>query len=158
MTLANQAMLALALALDELPGVACWAAAFPGERDSQVIPLKHFPERAVRIAGRFELTSGGGTPLAGALLRAGLELIARAEPRRLLIVATDGQPDHIDLTRSILSRCRASGLEVLGLGIGQSLAEMEDLFGRRDAVAIQTIQQLAPMLFTLLEQRLTPPA
>lgn len=158
MPLANQAMLALALALDELPGVACWAAAFPGQQDGQVIPLKHFPERAVRIAGRFELTSGGGTPLAGALLRAGLELIARAEPRRLLIVATDGQPDHLDLTRSILSRCRASGLEVLGLGIGQSLAEMEDLFGRRDAVAIQTIHQLAPMLFTLLEQRLTQPA
>ena len=157
MTLANQAMLALALALDELPGVACWAAAFPGQRESRVIPLKHFQERAVRIAGRFELNSGGGTPLAGALLRAGLELIARAEPRRLLIVATDGQPDHIDLTRSILSRCRASGLEVLGLGIGQSLAEMEDLFGRRDAVAIQTIHQLAPMLFTLLEQRLIQP-
>ncbi|MCC8999772.1 MAG: hypothetical protein LM522_09775 [Candidatus Contendobacter sp.] len=157
MPLANQAMLALALALDELPGVACWVAAFPGQQESQVIPLKHFQERAVRIAGRFELNSGGGTPLAGALLRAGLELIARAEPRRLLIVATDGQPDHIDLTRSILSRCRASGLEVLGLGIGQTRDEMEDLFGRRDAVAIQTIHQLAPMLFTLLEQRLTPP-
>jgi cobaltochelatase CobT len=158
MPLANQAMLALALALDELPGVACWAAAFPGQRESQVIPLKHFQERAFRIAGRFELNSGGGTPLAGALLRAGLELIARAEPRRLLIVATDGQPDHVDLTRSILARCRASGVEVLGLGIGQTRDEMEDLFGRRDAVAIQTIQQLAPMLFTLLEQRLTQTA
>ena len=155
MTLVNQAMLALALALDDLPGVACWAAAFPGGQEHQVIPLKHFQERAFRIAGRFAVSSHGGTPLAGALLRAGWELIGRSEPRRLLIVATDGQPDQLDLARSILARCRASGLEVLGLGIGQALEEVEDLFGRRDAVAIQTLQELAPMLFTLLEQRLT---
>lgn len=155
MALANQAVLALALALDYLPGVACWAAAFPGRRDQRVIPLKQFQERASCIAGRFEVRAHGGTPLAGALLRAGLELIGRSEPRRLLIVATDGQPEEIDLVCSILARCRASGLEVLGLGIGQALDDVENLFGRRDAVAIQTIQELAPTLFTLLEQRLT---
>ena len=158
MTLVNQAMLALVLALDDLPGVACWAAAFPGGQEHQVIPLKQFQERASCIAGRFEVRAHGGTPLAGALLRAGWELIGRSEPRRLLIVATDGQPEEIDLVRSILARCRASGLEVLGLGIGQALEEVEDLFGRRDAVAIQTLQELAPMLFTLLEQRLTQAA
>ncbi|MBK8534583.1 MAG: hypothetical protein IPL59_05350 [Candidatus Competibacteraceae bacterium] len=124
MALANQAMLALALALDALPGVACWAAAFPGGGKHRIIPLKHFQERAFRIAGRFAVDSFGGTPLAGALLRAGWELIGRSEPRRLLIVATDGQPDQRDLTRSILARCRAGGLEVLGLGIGQSLDEL----------------------------------
>lgn len=155
MALANQAVLALALALDYLPGVACWAAAFPGRRDQRVIPLKQFQERASCIAGRLEVRAHGGTPLAGALLRAGLELIGRSEPRRLLIVATDGQPEEIDLVCSILARCRASGLEVLGLGIGQALDDVENLFGRRDAVAIQTIQELAPTLFTLLEQRLT---
>ena len=40
----------------------------------------------------------------------------------------------------------------------RSLDEMEDLFGRHDAVTIRTLQELAPMLFTLLERRLTQAA
>jgi nitric oxide reductase activation protein len=154
--LAGQAVLATALALEDLDGVSCWAAAFPGVYHHQIVPLKGFAERTRRVAGRFGLAAGGGTPLASALWRAGFELIRRPEPRRLLIVATDGQPNDVDAAHDILGRCRTSGIEVIGLGIGQSLTEVRAVFGDRDATAIEAITALAPALFALLEQRLAP--
>ena len=155
MDLAGQAVLATALALEELTGVTCWVAAFPGAAADRVVPLVGFAERARRVAGRFDLAAAGGTPLATALWRAGYELSQRPEPRRLLVVATDGEPDDVESARRIVGRCRAGGIEVIGLGIGQSLAEVREVFGDRDATAIAAIAELAPALFALLERRLT---
>lgn len=155
MALASQAVLATALALNELSGVACWVAAFPGAASNQVVPLLEFTERACRVAGRFDLGAAGGTPLANALWRAGYELSQRPEPRRLLVVATDGEPDHVEAAQQIIRRCRAGGIEVIGLGIGQQLAEVQTVFGDRDATAITALAELAPALFALLERRLT---
>lgn len=152
--LASRAVLATALALEEIGGVAVWAAAFPGSRSDRVIPLKGFDERASRVAGRFRIHADGGTPLDNALWRAGFELCLRPEPRRLLIVATDGQPDDAGACRQVIARCRAGGIEVLGLGIGLSLAHVQHVFGAREATAIRAIHELAPALFRVLEQRL----
>ena len=113
-----------------------------------------FAERARRVAGRFDLAAAGGTPLATALWRAGYELSQRPEPRRLLVVATDGEPDDVESARRIVGRCRAGGIEVIGLGIGQRLAEVRAVFGARDATAIIALTELAPALFALLERRL----
>ena len=156
--LAGQAVLATTLALEAIPGVACWAAAFPGRDEDRVIPLKAFTERAGRVAGRFAVGADGGTPLAEALWRAGYALASRPEPRRLLIVATDGRPNDVASARDIIARCRASGIEVMGLGIGQNLVEVQAVFGVQDAVAIARIDALAPALFQVLERRLTPAA
>ena len=156
--LAGQAVLAATLALEAIPGVACWAAAFPGRDEDRVIPLKAFTERAGRVAGRFAVGADGGTPLAEALWRAGYALASRPEPRRLLIVATDGRPNDVASARDIIARCRASGIEVMGLGIGQNLVEVQAVFGVQDAVAIARIDALAPALFQVLERRLTPAA
>ncbi len=155
MELAGQAVLATALAVEDIDGVSCWAAAFPGRHPDGILPLKGFAERARRVAGRFDLAAGGGTPLASALWRAGFELSRRSEPRRLLVVATDGQPNDVGAAHDILGRCRASGIEVIGLGIGQSLTEVRAVFGDRDATAIAAMTELAPALFALLERRLT---
>ncbi|MEZ5602226.1 MAG: hypothetical protein R3F36_15420 [Candidatus Competibacteraceae bacterium] len=44
--LAGQAVLSILLALDTLPGVASWAAAFPGSAEDRILPLQGFEERA----------------------------------------------------------------------------------------------------------------
>ncbi len=156
LALASQAVLATALALNELSGVACWVAAFPGAASDRVVPLVGFAERARRVAGRFDLGAVGGTPLANALWRAGYELSQRPEPRRLLVVATDGEPDDVGAAQQIIGRCRAGGIEVIGLGLGQHLVAVQAVFGARDATAITALAELAPALFALLERRLTP--
>ncbi|PJI37334.1 MAG: VWA domain-containing protein, partial [Rhizobium sp.] len=95
-----------------------------------------------------------GTPLANALWRTGHELLQRPEPRRLVVVATDGEPDDLSGVDNILVRCRASGIEIVGLGIGQSLDHVQAVFGVRHAVSIATIEALAPALFAVLERQL----
>lgn len=155
LSLAGQAVLSILLALDTLPGVVSWAAAFPGSEDDRIVPLKGFEERTTRIAGRLTgLWSSGSTPLANALWRTGHELLLRPEPRRVVVVATDGEPDDLDGVDDILARCRASGIGVVGLGIGQSLDRVQAVFGVRHAVAIATLEALAPALFAVLERQL----
>ena len=155
LSLAGQAVLSLLLALDTLPGVASWAAAFPGSADDRIVPLKGFEEHTTRIAGRLTgLWSSGSTPLANALWRTGHELLQRPEPRRVVVVATDGEPDDLDGVNDILARCRASGIDVIGLGIGQSLDRVQAVFGVRHAAAIATLEALAPALFAVLERQL----
>ena len=158
MALACQAVLATALALDTLPGVVSRVVAFPGSRADRVIPLKDFSERAHRVAGRFCLRAGGGTPLAPALWRVADDLLQQPEPRRLAIVVTDGAPDSVYAVLDLIARCRASGIEVTGLGIATEPALIATLFGPRDGAVIARIEALAPALFRVLEQRLAPAA
>ncbi|MCB1726497.1 MAG: hypothetical protein KDI22_03620, partial [Gammaproteobacteria bacterium] len=152
--LANQAVLATLLALEEIEGVSSWAAAFPSTKPNKIVPLKSFEERARRVAGRFQIGAHGGTPLASALWRAAWELCQREEPRRLLIVATDALPQNVPACLDLIERARASQIEVLGLGIGMTLEAVSQVFGSRDAVAIKSIHELAPALFKVLERPL----
>jgi len=152
--LACQAVLATALALDTLPGVVSRVVAFPGSRDDRVIPLKDFAERAHRVAGRFGLGASGGTPLAPALWRVADDLLQRPETRRLAIVVTDGAPNNGHAVQDLIARCRAGGIEVIGLGIATEPDLIAGLFGLREGRVIQHIEALAPALFRLLEQRL----
>ncbi len=154
MMIASRAVLALALALDELAGVACHVAAFPGEREG-LMPLKEINERARHVAGRFELKASGATPLAAALWRVAFDLTLRPVARRCVVVITDGQPDDSVAARDIIARCRQSGIEVVGLGIGLSLSQLQAVFGAAEAQAINHIHDVAPALFDLLAQRLT---
>lgn len=153
LVLASQAVLALALALDGIAGVRCQALAFPGQGDT-VIPLKDWAERAQAVAGRFALSAHGGTPLAPALWRLAFEMTQRPAARRLVIVITDGEPDHCASVLDILTRCRASGIAVLGIGVGLTLEAVQRVFGPAHAIAIQQVEALAPRLFGLLEQHL----
>lgn len=151
---ASLALLATALALEALPGVVCQVVAFPGRTEATVLLLKGFHERTQREAGRFQVRAEGGTPLAQALWRLGDDLSRRPEPRKLLLVATDGHPSNPEATGQVIDRCRQSGIEVLGLGIGQTLAAVGAVFGATHAVAIAAVAELAPQLFALLERQL----
>jgi Mg-chelatase subunit ChlD len=153
MQVANQATLATALALQEIEGCTVAVGAFPGSRDDRVIPLLGFGEQARHVAGRFLIHADGGTPLTPALWWAGYSLLLQPEPRRLLLVITDGQPQNRETAQDAIARCRASGIEVMGLGINAQ-DTVERLFGPQEATNIITINQLAPRLFHLLEQRL----
>lgn len=154
MSVALDATLAIAVALAEIPGVRMAASAFPGSEETRILPLVRFDERPVQVAGRFYLSGQGGTPMLEALWRAGFELLAQPEPRKLCLVVTDGWPNDPKGVRAFIQRARTSGIEVLGLGIGEA-AQVGELFGRFDAVSIQGIEELAPALFRLLERRLT---
>jgi hypothetical protein len=149
--LALESALALALALQSIPGTSVGVTAFPGPRGRPDRVERLLPHGApVRSrAGAFSLAPRGGTPMAEALGYAATELLLRPEDRRLLLVLTDGMPDSFPAVRELLSRCRASDIEVVGVGIQ---TDVQDLFSV--AVEVADVADLRHRLFQVAERLL----
>lgn len=114
--IANEAALALALALEGIPGVSLGVSVFPGRKRTVAVVLQ--PRQCVRSqAAVFDQSPRGGTPLAEALWYAARQLLQEPHARKLLLVLTDGDPDDRPAVVDILQRCQRAGYEVLGIGI-----------------------------------------
>lgn len=151
--IAFQTTIALVRALRGIPGVAVGVGSFTTTKnicDSVVVPLLRFgqSERCLTTAP----PPWGNTPMAEAVIYTAGQLLMRREPRKMLVVITDGQPDDYIATQESIKRCRASGLEAYGVGIELDL--VEPLFGRANAVVIKQIGELPEKLFRLLAQKL----
>ena len=147
--IAREAVLATALALETIPGVQLETAAFPlGHKD--VLPLTGFGQRVPGTLPCYGLTADGGTPLAEALWWVAWQLLRRPEPRKLALIATDGKPNDWAAAQAIIERLTAAGIELVGIGIETDLVQM--LFPT--SVTIWRLEELAPALFTLLQERL----
>lgn len=144
--LAWDAALALAFALEGIPGVNPAVTAFPGYLGAgdSVFRIVDHGGRVRARAGCFGVGTDGGTPLAEGLWYAASRLLACREPRKLLLVLTDGLPNDREAAQDILARCRASGIEVVGIGLG---IEVDRVFER--ALTIQRIPDLKARLFEL---------
>lgn len=148
---ALDAALALALALDRMPGVSVAVTAFPGQAgDARTVTrlLQHGQRPAAR-AGAFGRSPRGNTPLAQGLWFAAADLLLRPEPRRLILTLTDGEPDDLALAGSVIAQCAQAGLELPALGIQHDVSA---LF--RHSRVIETVEDLKPALFGLAERLL----
>jgi cobaltochelatase CobT len=112
--------LALALALDGIPGVTVAATAFPGRAGTpdRVTRMVRHGQSPRACAGAFVQAPRGGTPMAQALWYAAADLLACREERRMLVVLTDGEPDDAAEVLRLLGLCRQAGIETVGVGIG----------------------------------------
>ncbi|MBK1620693.1 hypothetical protein CKO42_20115 [Lamprobacter modestohalophilus] len=149
--IALESALALALALDAIPGVSLAVSAFPSRlgRESGISTLMRHGDRARAKAGAFVQEARGGTPMHGALWFAAADLLARPEPRRVILVLTDGKPADREATRALLAQCTDAGLETLGIGIG---IDVSGLFA--SAIQVQDIAELKTQLFGAAERLL----
>ncbi|TVQ85884.1 MAG: VWA domain-containing protein [Chromatiaceae bacterium] len=122
--IALDAALAILLALQGVTGVSVAATAFPGLRTGNqgVVPLLRHGERVAAVVGRFFQSGRYFTPMTGALWFAGSDLLARPEPRKVIIVVTDGKPDDRIGTQKMICSATAGGLELIGIGIGAAAA------------------------------------
>jgi hypothetical protein len=146
MSVALQATFVTGEALELLPGVTCAVGAFPWGRD--LAELKRFGAKP--RAGFFNIGSSGGTPMAEALLWAGMILTHRPERRKIVIPMTDGSPDDIGKTRKAVERLRTCGIEVYGIGILDSSI----LNWLRESSVIKQIDELPAALIGLLKEAL----
>ncbi|MBF4302838.1 hypothetical protein EAY56_29555, partial [Vibrio anguillarum] len=86
---ANEAALALAMALEGIPGVVPAVSYFPGIHQEVYIAL--LPKQSVRHrAACFDQKPRGCTPMAPAMWFAANSLLAQKQKRKLMIVLTDG--------------------------------------------------------------------
>ncbi|WIF53894.1 VWA domain-containing protein [Proteus mirabilis] len=144
---ANEAALALAMALEGIPGVVPAVSYFPGIHQEVSIAL--LPKQSVRHrAARFDQKPRGCTPMAQAMWFAANSLLAQKQKRKLMIVLTDGDPDDWAATHDIVDRCRRSGFELLGIGI--QTRSVEKFFPR--SIVINDVKDLKRELFEVTQQ------
>lgn len=148
--LARKTVLALTDALAAIPGVSAAGAAFPGT-DNRVIPLTPFGSTAAASQKNYGIGADGGTPLAHALGWARAQMAVRREPRKILLVATDGAPSSPELVRTMLAKLEAEGIELMGLGIMDQGAAGK-FFPRHRTV--QQLRLLPAMVFEMFQEAL----
>lgn len=142
--MALEATLALALAFEGLSGVNPGITAFPGDQEGSVYRLLDHGQRIRQRAGAFSLLANGGTPMTEAIWFGAAALLRCREPRKVLMVMTDGQPDDVVSTLAILQRCRDSGIETVGIGLGIDVSHLFPI-----AITINGLQELRTQLFEL---------
>ncbi|TVO37297.1 VWA domain-containing protein [Vibrio cholerae] len=146
---ANEAALALAMALEGIPGVVPAVSYFPGIHQEVSIAL--LPKQSVRHrAACFDQKTRGCTPMAQAMWFAANSLLAQKQKRKLMIVLTDGDPDDWAATHDIVDRCRRSGFELLGIGI--QTRSVERFFPQ--SIVINDVKDLKRELFEVTQQLL----
>tara|TARA_R110001583_G_scaffold32_1_gene251 strand:+ start:19409 stop:21025 length:1617 start_codon:yes stop_codon:yes gene_type:complete len=140
--IANEAALALALALEGIAGVNCGAGFFPG-RQTHIDSALPIGQSVRSHAAYFDQSPRGTTPMAEALWYAASQLIYRQEERKIIMVITDGEPDHQADTQDIISLCERSGIELVGVGIQTD--SVERLF--KSSVTVLDLASLRSSLF-----------
>ncbi|OAI17857.1 nitric oxide reductase activation protein [Methylomonas koyamae] len=144
MPIALEATLALALAFEGIPGVNLGVTAFPGHHDDSVFRLIEHGQRVNARTGAFSLTATGSTPMTEAIWFGAASLLRCREPRKVLMVMTDGQPNDTLSTLELLQRCRDSGIETVGVGLGLDVSHLFPV-----AITINDLSELRAQLFKL---------
>ncbi len=144
MPIALVATLALALAFEGIPGVNPGVTAFPGHQDDSVFRLLEHGQRVNARTGAFSLAATGSTPMTEAIWFGAASLLCCREPRKVLMVMTDGQPNDTLSTLDILQRCRDSGIETVGIGLGLDVSHLFPI-----AITINDLSELRAQLFEL---------
>ncbi|MCQ8130042.1 VWA domain-containing protein [Methylomonas rivi] len=142
--IALEATLALALAFEGIPGVNPGVTAFPGHQDDSVFRLLEHGQRVNGRTGAFSLTASGSTPMTEAIWFGAASLLRCREPRKVLMVMTDGQPNESLSTLELLQRCRDSGIETVGVGLGLDVSHLFPI-----AITINDLSELRAQLFEL---------
>ncbi|NJS89695.1 VWA domain-containing protein [Edwardsiella tarda] len=149
--IARESALAIALALEAIPGVNPAVTFFGGNKSNPVFSAIKHGDTARSQAGRFLFQATGGTPMAEAIWYAAYELVKTKEARNMLIVVTDGEPQNIPACRSVINLCEHSGVEVIGIGV--ETGSVSGLFSKN--IVINDASSLQHSLFKLMERALT---
>ncbi len=147
-SIAKEAAIAIALALETIPGVNPAVTFFYGDSDAPVRSAMRHGERLK--ADRFHVQPSGCTPMAEALWYAAYELSRCKEERKLIVCITDGSPDCGPSTHKVLNLCKVSGVEAIGIGICDT--SVRNYFD--NAIVISKATELRTTLFTLMKDSL----
>ena len=147
---ARQACFAIAHALKAVPGINLGVTTFPAQSETySVVPIL---EHGRPFHSNFKFETTGSTPLTEALLWATQELCKQPEPRRILVVLTDGSPDNpVTCKQAIAEASRF--VEIYGVGIWDG--SITKLLPGRSA-AIYNLSDLSSTLFDMLQNSIIP--
>jgi len=142
---------AIVRALDSIKGITTEVTRFETSqagRDAKVVVLKKSCEGARNMC--LTARACGSTPMTESLITIAPMLAAKKEKRKLLIVITDGAPNHPGSSKDVIKKYAKSGVDVVGLGIQSD--EGKDVFDQWSS--IQSLSDLPKSLFSLIERKI----
>jgi cobaltochelatase CobT len=99
---------------------------------------------------KFNITASGGTPLTETMWAARAALLNRKEPRKIMLILTDGYPDNERSTEEAVKRCKKDNIEVAAIGIETNCVKR--LFST--SKCIKSITELPAAMFEVLDTML----
>lgn len=116
--IANESAYALTKTLESIPGVECEVSYFgPEDGSNKAVNLVVKPFGVKSKASVFGQNTDGCTPLSENLLKVGERLLSRKEPRKILLVLTDGVPNNGEATDYAIESLKSEGVELMAIGI-----------------------------------------
>jgi Mg-chelatase subunit ChlD len=95
-----------------------------------------------------QVYAGGGTPLAEGILGIAPALLSQTNPRKLLIVVSDGDPNSVKTAQQALAHLQDFGVELLGIGINMDLSHLIE-----DSRTITQLAELPKAIFDAVSRR-----
>lgn len=159
MGLASKACFAVVSSLNSIKGINVGVTAFPGSR-TQDLPGQQGHWQTVapillhgqKLHNQFSIGTGGSTPMDTALWWVLPQLHPMAEPRKMVLLITDGEPDEQEPTLTAIRVIKGFGLEVYGIGI--KTMSIQTLLPGKASRVINDISELAPSMFEILHDAL----
>ena len=151
---AMEATYSTSVALSRIEGVVHSIACYPGMdgEEENVTVLKKFGERP-DMRQYNGMYGDGGTPIAEALMWAGMVLTHRhLEKRKIVVLFTDGEPNDDNLAAQAVGVLRKSGVEVYAVFFGKST--FREWIDEDSSRVLDDIQELPKVFITLLKQTL----
>lgn len=147
---ANAAAFALHNTLFGLKGVSVCSLEFSGKSNQpEVNILVDFGKKP--LSECFNHYPFDGTPTHMAIWAARAMLLQRSEPRKIMLILTDGCPDKGSDTQAATLRTMAEGIEIAAIGIMHSGVKN---YWKNNRI-INTIQELPAAMFGVMEDLLT---
>ncbi len=147
---ANAAAFALHTTLSGLKGVAVCSMEFSGkDNDPDVNILVDFGAKP--LSENFNHRPSDGTPTATAIWAARAMLLQRTEPRKIMLILTDGCPDCDNETCAATDKAMKDGIEIAAIGIMHT--GVRRLWENHRI--IQSLQELPAAMFGVMEELLT---
>ena len=146
---ANSAAFALHNTLFGLKGVAVCSAEFSGkDKKPEVSILVDFGRKP--LSASFNHYPFDGTPTHNAIWAGRAMLLMRPEPRKILLILTDGCPDNDAETRAATRRAMKDGIEIAAIGIQDS--SVRNFWNNHNV--IKSLKELPSAMFGIMENML----
>jgi cobalamin biosynthesis protein CobT len=158
---AKDVVLGLVKALEPIPGVNLAVSLFPAFYPYYRVgePNVKVPVATVLPHGRkngnsilYAPAPHGGTPLGPSLRYVTTSMLGLSEPRKIIFIITDGEPDSTTATEIAIQEACDLGFQVVALGIDElACSEIFPTFE-----ILQSLNELPQKTFSLLEKLLLP--
>ncbi len=151
--MAAQTCFALASALGNTKGINVAVTTFPAHittgKSAGVFPLL---QHGQKVSTQFALKAWGCTPLTESLWWIYQKLLQQSEPRKMILLITDGEPDHPESALHAIHFAEKIGIEIYGIGIPP--CKIQNILPERKSITLENMNQLPQAMFGLLQHAL----